>query len=275
MRRAAEQKTSGNSRSRYLRHVASPKNYLCHLSGTDHLVHDGGVLRTLVISSDAKLLSSVEPALERLEFQIDRKPTVADGMDKMRYERYNVLVVDCAAGSLQQVDESRSQWLKTDSTVIAVTAGGANSWEGLSGVDRVWAQPLMQWEVYRTLLDLRTQAVGDRRLRKRYALPRAAALRYSVDGERFYEASIVDVTETGLAVEGVETLVTGHPVQIEFKLPALLSPIKTLADVVWHTERRAGLRFLQFPQQQQKQLERWLQRSRLGMSTGYSYAAGF
>ena len=66
-----------------------------------------------------------------------------------------------------------------------------------------------------------------------------------------------------------------EPVQIEFKLPALLSPIKTLADVVWRTERRAGMRFLQFPEQQQKQLERWLQRNRLGMSTGYSYAAGF
>ena len=51
--------------------------------------------------------------------------------------------------------------------------------------------------------------------------------------------------------------------------------VKTLADVVWRTERRAGMRFLQFPEQQQKQLERWLQRNRLGMSTGYSYAAGF
>ena len=233
------------------------------------------MLRTLVISSDAKVVSTVEPALERLEFEVDLKPTVADGMDKMRYERYNALVVDCAAGSLQQVDESRSQWLKTDSTVIAVTPSGAGTWEGIPGVDQVWAQPLMQWEVYRTLLDIRTQAVGDRRLRKRYSLPRAAALRYSADGQRFFEAAIVDVTETGLAVEGVEALVTGHPVQIEFKLPALLSPIKTLADVVWRTEKRAGMRFLQFPEQQQKQLERWLQRNRLGMSTGYSYAAGF
>ena len=239
------------------------------------LVHDWSVLRTLVISSDAKLVSSVEPALERLEFQIDIKPTVADGMDKMRYERYNALVVDCAAGSLQQVDKSRGQWLKTDSTVIAVTPAGAHTWDDVPGADQIWAQPLMQWEVYRTLLDVRTQAVGDRRLRKRYAVPRTTPLRYSFDGERFYEASIVDVTETGVAVEGVESLVAGHPVQIEFKLPALLSPIKTLADVVWRTERRAGMRFLQFPQQQQKQLERWLQRNRLGMSTGYSYAAGF
>lgn len=240
-----------------------------------HLLHDSGVLRTLVISSDAKLVSTVEPALERLEFHVDLKPTVADGMDKMRYERYHALVVDCTAGSLQQVDESRSQWLKTDSTVIAVTPSGAGTWEEIPGVDRVWAQPLMQWEVYRTLLDVRTQAVGDRRLRKRYVLPRAAALRYSADGERFFEASIVDVTETGVAVEGVESLVAGHPVQIEFKLPALLSPIRTLADVVWRTERRAGMRFLQIPQQHQKQLERWLHRNRLGMSTGYSYAAGF
>jgi hypothetical protein len=29
------------------------------------------------------------------------------------------------------------------------------------------------------------------------------------------------------------------------------------------------------PQQQHRQLERWLLNSRLGMSTGYSYAAGF
>jgi hypothetical protein len=260
---------------RYLRHVAFPIYYLCHLWETARVFHHCSVLKTLVISSDTQLVSTVEPALRRLEFEMDLKATVDDGIDKMRYQKYNALVIDCAAGNLEELGKTRDRWLKRDSTVIAVAAQGAHTWDGIAGADQVWSQPLLEWEVYRTLLDVRTQAVGDRRLRKRYALPRVTTLQYSYDGQRFYDAAIVDVTETGLAIEGVAELVTGHPVRVDFKLPGMLSTIKTLADVVWRTDRRAGLRFLQLPQSLQRQLERWLERSRLGMSTGYSYASGF
>ena len=52
------------------------------------------MLRTLVISSDPELVNHVAPALQKLEFAMDLKRTIADGMDKMRYERYAALVVD-------------------------------------------------------------------------------------------------------------------------------------------------------------------------------------
>ena len=110
--------------------------------------------------------------------------------------------------------------------------------------------------------------------RKRFTLNRPAPFRYNVAGAQ-HEAVIIDVTETGIAIEGVQALPNGITVPVEFKLPAMLSPISTVAEVVWRNDRRAGLRFLQLQPQQQRQLERWLQHSRQGMTTGYSYASGY
>ena len=233
------------------------------------------MLKTLLISSDAQLADHVGQALHKLEFEMDLKPTLPDGMDKMRYERYCALLLDRAAGDPQAMDTSREQWLKRDPVVVAIGGQPARSFDGVPGADTVWTVPLMPWEVYRTLLNIRTREVGDRRLRKRFTPARSTTLRYSYDGEHFSEATIVDITETGVAIAGFETFAAGQALQLQFKLPAMLSPIQTLADVVWCADRRAGLRFLQMPQQQHKQLERWLERSRRGMATGYSYASGY
>ena len=249
--------------------------YLCHLWERGFSRQSCTVLRTLVITSDTELVWKVEPTLRMLEFDVDLKPTVADGIDKMRYQGYSALVVDCSAGTPEQLRKSREQWLKRDSTIIAVAARGGSTYDGIPGADTVWTQPLMPWDMYRTLLEVRTREVGDRRLRKRVAPSRPTSLRYSYDGNNFCEAKIADITETGIAVEGVSEMPTGHPLQVEFKLPAMLGAIQSMADVVWQTERRAGLRFVQMDETQRKRLERWLKQSRLGLSTGYSYASGY
>ncbi len=238
------------------------------------LGHDGGVLKSLVITSDVHLVGMVQPALRRLEFELDVKPTIAEGMDKMRYQRYCAVLVDCTAGCLRQIDQSRNQWLNRDSTIIAIAPTAASTYEQVPGADTILTQPLRDWEIYRTLLNVRTQHTGgDRRLRKRYALPAQTPLKYSYDGQQFYEARVIDVTESGVAIEGTQNLDDGHVVKVQFKLPAMLSRIETMADVVWRAGRRAGLHFVELPEAQQKQLERWLRNSRLGMSTGYSFAS--
>ena len=236
------------------------------------------MLKTLLITPDLQLVASLEPSLQRLEFETDVKTTIPDGIDKMRYQRYCALLVDCTAGSLQQVDASRNLWLNHDSTVIAIAGNGSATYDGIEGADAVWTQPLRPWEVHRTLLNIRAQATGDRRLRTRYVPTRPASLRYSYDGQGFHDASIVDVTETGVAIEGLEMVPDGTLVQVQFKLPAMLGAIHAVATVVWRNGRRAGLHFVQMEVEEQRRLERWLRQARLGMSTGnmtYSYAAGY
>lgn len=229
------------------------------------------MLRTLVISSDSQLVDAVEPTLRDLEFEMDVKPTIPDGADKLRYLRYNALVLDCSAGRLWQVQQTRDTWLNPDPALIAVAERDLYSCD-LDDADAIWRLPLLPGEMYRTLLNVRAKATGDRRLRRRCTPHRASSVRYSYDGQNFHQATIVDVTETGLAVESLEPLVPGCAIHLEFRLPAMLSSIQTLADVVWRNDhRRAGLRFLQMPREQHRQLERWLNQLRLGMSSGYSY----
>lgn len=235
------------------------------------------MLNSLIISADHQLVWTVEPTLRQLEFAVSVKLTTAEAMETLRRKHYDTVVVDCGNGHIEELREVRSTPLNRQSVMIAITAKAAHKPEQLAeaGADAVWNRPLLPEQVFRTLVAARGIATGDRRLQCRQQLERAAFLRYSYDGQQFFESIIVDVTEVGVAIEGLEPLTAGRAMQIQFSLPAMRSPIQAIADVVWRNDSgRAGLRFLQISENHLRQLERWLRSSRLGMRPNYTYAAG-
>ena len=235
------------------------------------------MLNSLIISADQQLIWTVEPTLRQLEFAVEVKQSVAGAMDTLWRTRYDALVVDCSESGPDGLRAARQPQLNRESVLIAIAGRARHRPKELAeaGADAVWQQPLTPHEIFRTLVAARGMATGDRRLQRRQALDRAAFFRYSYDGQQFFEAIIVDITETGAAIEALEALTAGRAMQVEFTLPAMRSPIQAIADVVWRNDsRRAGVRFLQMSETHQRQLERWLRSSRLGMRSGYSYALG-
>jgi PilZ domain len=229
------------------------------------------MLTSLIISADQQLVWAVDPVLRELEFEVSVKPTLAEGMEYVRRTRYNTVVVDCANGGAEGLREVRLAPLNRESILIAVTNRAKPEEVAEAGADALWQRPLLPARVFQTLVDARGIATGERRFEPRQQLDRAAFLRYSFNGEEFHESIIVDVTESGVAIESIEPLIAGRALQVQFSLPAMLSPIKAIADIVWRSESgKAGLRFLQMSEAHHRRLERWLRCFRLGMRTSCS-----
>jgi CheY-like chemotaxis protein len=234
------------------------------------------VLKSLIISSDMNVVWTVEPVLRQLEFDVELKPTVAEGSECLRYARFTAVLVDCARVHSSELAHLRESQINRDIPIIAIAERPGRKVEMLceAGADAVWTRPLYSDQVHRQIMGIRASVLGDRRLQRRQPLHHPCVLRYSYDGRQFFQSAIVNITETGVAIEGLEELVAGRAVQVKFALPAMQSAIEAVADVVWRNDSgRAGLRFLQMPEQQHRQLERWLRCSRLGLSTGYTYSA--
>jgi hypothetical protein len=234
------------------------------------------VLKALIISSDMQLVWAVEPVLRKLEFDVNLKPTMAEGSECLRYSRYNALLVDFARAHSSEMQELRKSEMNRATPLIAIAERSGRKAEMLAeaGADTVWARPVFPDRVHRDMMSVRAKAVGDRRLQRRLTLGRSVLLRYSYDGRQYFQAGILDITETGVAIDTMETLPAGRHVQIQFSLPAMQSGIEAVAHVVWRCENgRAGLTFLQMAEEQRRRLDRWLDCYRRGMSTGHLYAA--
>lgn len=234
------------------------------------------MLRTLIISADMNLVWTLEPVLRQLEFHVDMKPSLAEGSECMRYARYNAVLVDCAKAHSSELQALRRCELNRTTPLIAIAERAGRKAEMLAeaGADQVWARPLFPDRVHRDMMIVRASLLGDRRLKRRVTMEKPVLLRYSYDGQNFFQAAVLDITESGVAIDAVEQLTAGRAVQVQFTLPAMQSAIQAVADVVWRSETgRAGLTFLQMSEEQRRRLERWLHCSRRGMSTGYLYAA--
>ncbi len=233
------------------------------------------MLTSLIISRDQQLVWSVEPALRQLQFEVEVKRSVAESMDALRLTRYNTVVIDARCGRLQELRQARDFPLNRESIMIAVAGGCRITPKELAqaGADAVWIRPLLQDQVFQTLVAARGVATGDRRLNRRHKLDHAAFLRYSYNGRQFFESIILDISATGVAIESLEKVTVGRAVQVQFALPAMLSNIQALAEVLWHDGNgRAGLRFLEMSEDHHRQLERWLENFGLGMSAHCSFA---
>ena len=234
------------------------------------------MLKTLIISADMHLVWSIEPVLRQLEFAVDLKATVTEGFECLRYTRYNAVLVDCAKTHSSELPELRRSQLNRTTPLIAIAERPGRKAEMLSeaGADAVWTRPLYPDRVHRDIMAVRASVLGDRRLQPRVTMERPVLLRYSYDGRQFFQAAILDITETGIAIDAVEAVAAGRAMQVQFTLPATQSEIQAVADVVWRSETgHAGLRLLQMTEEQRRRLERWLHCSRRGMSTGHMYAA--
>src|SRR5579863_2098032 len=56
----------------------------------------------------------------------------------------------------------------------------------------------------------------------------------------------IDVSETGMAFQGIQPLQNGQPLCIKFKLPATSDPVQTTARIAWLNElgKGGGLQFI-------------------------------
>jgi DNA-binding response OmpR family regulator len=213
----------------------------------------------LLVCRDEEAVRVLRRSLEELAIQADVCGETADALCAVAQQKYDAVMVDCddlpsGAGMMRELRRGTSNRM---AIVFAITHGTSIHAAFDMGANFVLEKPLTPERAARSLRAAHGLMMRERRryLRQSVNLPAVV----SANGTAI-QAVIVDVSEGGVSVRGVNPSLQGSYVRLNFELPDSRRSFDIRAEVSWTgPDTRAGLRFLSIPENARRDLYRWLE----------------
>jgi CheY-like chemotaxis protein len=217
-------------------------------------------LSSLLVCVDKAAVDVLRRVLEELGIQVELCPDAVRAAVRLAQERYDLLIVDCEQKSdvVSILHECRSS-RANESTLAVVVAEQGDIREMFSlGVNFVLYRPLSNDRVMNSLRAAQAVLYRDKRGNARAALHTYATIDYA--GGEQERATLVDLSEDGMAVNFGKKLPPSSKVYFQFQLPGQTTPVRLSGHVVWQDwNGRAGVQFVDVPKASRKALHEWLQ----------------
>src|SRR5580658_3672786 len=220
------------------------------------------ILSSLLVCVDEGAAEMLRRVLEELRIQVELCPDAGRALVRLAQDRFDLLVVDCGEKSdvisiLQGCRSSRAN----ESTLAVVVAEQEEIREMFSlGVNFVLYNPLSYERVMSSLRAAHDVLYRDKRSKARAPVHTQATIDYA--GGEQQRATLVDLSEDGMAVNFGKRLPPASKVYFQFQLPGYTARVRLSGQVVWQDwNGRAGIQFVDVPQTSRRVLQEWLQRS--------------
>jgi CheY-like chemotaxis protein len=219
-------------------------------------------LSSLLVCVDEAAVELLRRALEELGIQVELCPDAVRAAVRLAQDRYDLLIVDCeekadVVAILRECRSSRAN----ESTLAVVVAQQDDIREMFSlGVNFVLYKPLTHERVMSSLRAAQAVLYRDKRGKTRTPVHTQATIDYA--GGEQEKATLVDLSEHGMAVNFGKKLPAASKVYFQFQLPGQTARVRLSGQVMWQDwNGRAGIQFVDVPQASRKALHEWLQRS--------------
>jgi CheY-like chemotaxis protein len=219
-------------------------------------------LSSLLVCKDEAAVEVLRRALQELGIRVELCPDAVRAAVRLAQERYDLLVIDCkqkpdVVSILRECRSSRAN----ESTFAVVVAEQGDIREMFSlGVNFVLYNPLSYDRVMSSLKAAQAVLYRDKRGKARAAVHTQATIDYA--GGEHEKATLVDLSEDGMAVHFGKTLPPSSKVYFQFHLPGQAAPVRLSGNVVWQDwNGRAGVQFVDVLKASRKALHEWLQKS--------------
>jgi DNA-binding NarL/FixJ family response regulator len=216
--------------------------------------------RALLLSADQVTIAALRQVLAEIEIDVDECRDFASGGRKLDADRYEVVVVD---GPDQQSTEELLHRVRRSApsgnalVICVVDVQSSVRTAFASGANLVLYRPLV---VERVRASIRAAAHLIRREKRRH--PRSAVhaeANISYPAVESAPATLVDLSEDGLAIQCERQLPAKSKVYFRFTLPGQMKWIQLSGETVWQDSTgRAGIRFIDVPQSSRRLLKDWL-----------------
>jgi CheY-like chemotaxis protein len=211
---------------------------------------------------DEAAVEILRRVLEELGIQVELCPDAVRAAVRLAQEHYDLLIVDCEVKSdvVSILQECRSSQAN-ESTLAVVVAQQEDIREMFSlGVNFVLYKPLSYERVMSSLRAAQAVLYRDKRGKARAAVHTQATIDYA--GGEQEKATLVDLSEDGMAVNFGKKLPPSSKVYFQFQLPGQTARVRLSGQVMWQDwNGRAGVQFVDVPQASRRALHEWLQRS--------------
>lgn len=214
----------------------------------------------LLISEDNTTLSVLRPILGEMDITIEECHDSAAAKRKFAAQRYEVVVIDLPEQPelqelLQALRQSSASGnalaicvLDVQTNVRAIFAAGANL---------VFYRPLIAERVRASI-----RAAGHLIRREKRRSPRLLVhtdATISYPAVESAPATLVDLSEEGLAIQCAQQLPTKSKIYFRFALPGQTKVIQLSGETMWQDSTgRAGIRFADVPQSARRILKDWV-----------------
>lgn len=216
--------------------------------------------RALLISPDANAIAVLKQVLTEMEIAVEECQDTAEGQKQVQSVRYEVIVVDAPDTNISDdlLQKARLSILNKNTLLVTLVDAQSSVRNAFRlGANFVLYRPVV---VERARASLRAASHLIRREKRRH--PRApvhtqATISYpSVENA---PATLIDLSEEGLAIQCERRIPAKTKVYFRFTLPGQMKWVQLSGDTVWQDSTgRAGIRFIDIPASARRLLQEWL-----------------
>ncbi len=224
--------------------------------------------QALLLAHDPELLTVVRAVLEEEGLHVEVCSGRERAVERMAEEKYDLVVLDWEEfeGASFVVFNARLTSHNKESVVIAVVSGVTAMRNAQTvGANFILCKPLLPEPVRRTIRVASSLFTPAEARHVRHVVRSLSFV--SIDKPR-EPAVLLNLSQGGMAVQALEPLSPGRVLNLKFDLPKDTVRIEAQGEIVWtDPSGRAGIRFLDMPEQSQVNLKEWITRMEAG---GYS-----
>jgi CheY-like chemotaxis protein len=219
-------------------------------------------LSSLLVCVDEAAAQTLRSALEELRIQVELCPDAVRATVRLAQDRFDLLIIDCKskADVVSILRECRSS--RANETTLAIVVAEQEDIRDMFslGVNFVLYRPLAYDRVMSSLRAAQALLYRDKRGKARAPVHTHATIDYA--GGEQERATLVDLSEDGMAVNFGKRLPPASKVYFQFQLPGQSARVRLSGQVVWQDwNGRAGVQYVDVPQTSRRILHDWLQAS--------------
>lgn len=217
-------------------------------------------LEALVLCQDTEAQKVLRRVCDELKIHSENATRPERARELLAKRRFDAVIVDCddLAGGAEVLKGLRHTPSNKRTLAFAVVNGKTSVRDSYDlGANFVLDKPLVFERVVRSFRAAHGLMMRERRRYYRNPLKEAQVQLQMQDG-RQVRATLVNLSEGGMAFQTKEKFIPNTGVGVKFRLPRTSNVIEAKAEVSWTHSDQIGVRFLHMQQKMQRELEQWV-----------------
>ena len=226
-------------------------------------------LTSLVVCADLKAVQVLSQILRELNIAAEHCGDLASAAGRLAGQHFDAVVVDCQdqMPAIELIAGVRKSPMNRSTLIIGLVDGREQVRDIFGqGANFIVYKPVSVERAASSLRAARGLMAREKRIKLRIALHAPASITYA-DAENV-AATLLDLSEDGLAIQSERRLPPRCKVYFQFNLPGDKSSVRLSGDVVWQdSSGRVGIRFVDVPQTSRRTINEWIKSSLARLAT--------
>jgi CheY-like chemotaxis protein len=220
-------------------------------------------LTSLVVCADSKAVQVLSQILQDLNIEAEHCADSTAASARLVAKHFDAVVVDCQ-DQLRAIDliaSVRKTPINRSTLIIGLVDGREQVRDIFGqGANFIVYKPVSVERAASSLRAARGLMAREKRAKLRVSLHAPASITYS--NAENVAATLLDLSEDGLAIQAERRLPPRCKVYFQFNLPGEKSSVRLSGDVVWQDSTgRVGIRFVDVPQTSRRTMNEWIKGS--------------